>query len=273
MVIFPKAKINIGLRITEKRSDGYHNLETIFYPVCLCDAIEFVIPIEKSDHDIIEVTGNYTETDPENNLVIKAIKMLRTVSDFPFLKIHLHKAIPAGAGLGGGSSDASTILKALNRFFGMNLESSKLKELSLNLGSDCPFFIDCVPSYAEGRGELMKPVKSLPHGLYIVLLNPEIHISTKEAYSSCKPARPVTSLEDLYKQDISEWKNTIVNDFEEYVFRKHPLISFIKESLYETGASYSSMSGSGSTVFGIFQEAPVLPKSLNKYVIYSGLLY
>jgi 4-diphosphocytidyl-2-C-methyl-D-erythritol kinase len=270
MVIFPKAKINIGLRITEKRSDGFHNLQTIFYPVCLCDALEIVVPGESLQNDLLQVTGVLSENDPSNNLVIKAVRRMREFSRIPFLKMHLHKVIPVGAGLGGGSSDAACIIKLLNKAFNLEISDEKLREISLELGSDCPFFIVGNPSFAEGRGELLTPVKPLPEGLHIIMVNPGIFINTKEAYWNCKPAQPETNLIELYNLDISEWKGVIKNDFEEPVFRQYPLLADLKNDLYEMGAIFSSMSGSGSTVYGIFKTKPVIPDSLRKHVIYSG---
>jgi 4-diphosphocytidyl-2-C-methyl-D-erythritol kinase len=272
MVIFPKAKINIGLRITGKRSDGFHNLETIFYPVFLCDAIEFVVPEQPIKDDILMVTGVFADTNPANNLVMKAVRKIREVRNIPFLRMHLHKAIPVGAGLGGGSSDAATIIKSLNRHLCLEISNEKLKEISLQLGSDCPFFIESNPAFAEGRGEILTPVDPLPEGLHILLVNPGIHINTKEAYSYCTPKQPDTNLKELYFLDISEWKNLIINDFEEFIFKKHPQIAVIKKKLYEMGAVYSSMSGSGSTVYGIFDMKPKIPISLNDMVIYSDVL-
>jgi len=272
MVIFPKAKINIGLRITEERSDGFHNLQTIFYPVCLFDAIEFVIPTKPLENDILTVTGIMHEQDPSNNLVMKAITKIRALKQIPFLKIHLHKAIPLGAGLGGGSSDAGTIIRSLNRYFNLGINIDRLKEIALELGSDCPFFIDGIPSFAEGRGEILTPVKPISEGMYLLLVNPGINVSTKEAYSSCLPERPETDLKEIYNLNISEWKNLIKNDFEGPVFRKYPQIAELKTRMDEMGALYSSMSGSGSTVYGIFSGEPEIPQSLRSQVIYSGIL-
>ena len=272
MVIFPRSKINIGLRITRKRQDGYHDLQTIFYPVSLCDAIEFIVPKEKIPDDNLFVTGFHAGDQAHNNLVFKAIKKLRESSDFPFLKVHLHKAIPMGAGLGGGSSDASCILKALNRHFELGISVDMLKKISLELGSDCPFFIDNVPAYAEGRGEILKPVRSLQDGFHLMLVNPGIHVNTRDAYSHCKPAVPETSLVDLYNRNIEEWKDTILNDFEEPIFSLYPVIGELKKTIYNMGAIYSSMSGSGSTVYGIFNQIPSVPDNLKKKVIFSGKL-
>lgn len=272
MVIFPKAKINIGLRITEKRSDGFHNLETIFYPVCMCDAIEFVVLQQSLKNDTLKVTGLLADLNPASNLVMKAAIKIRETKKIPFLRFHLHKAIPVGSGLGGGSSDASTLLKALNRYFNLELNDERLKEMSMELGSDCPFFIDGNPSFARGRGEILTPVKPLPVGFHLLLVNPGVNINTREAYSNCTPKQPESNLKELYDLDISEWRELIINDFEESIFRKHPQVAEIKKSLYEMGAVYSSMSGSGSTVYGIFHSKPEVPKALRNQVIYSGFL-
>jgi 4-diphosphocytidyl-2-C-methyl-D-erythritol kinase len=272
MVIFPRAKINIGLRITEKRPDGFHNLQTIFYPVCLCDAIEFVVPERPLKKDFLTITGLMEEPDPENNLVTKAIQKIREISAIPFLKVHLHKAIPIGAGLGGGSSDGATMLRCLNKYFGLEIDINKLKDIALQLGSDCPFFIENSPSYAEGRGEMLSALNEIPGELYLVLVNPGIHVSTAEAYKSCVPAVPDTDLKDIYNMKISDWKNLMINDFEEPIFRKYPAIGELKKLLYDTGALYSSMSGSGSTVYGIFSHEPKIHDSLKTMVIYSGIL-
>jgi 4-diphosphocytidyl-2-C-methyl-D-erythritol kinase len=272
MVIFPKAKINIGLRITGKRADGFHNLETIFYPVCLCDAIEFAVPLHPQKNDKLEVTGVFSDPDPSSNLVIKAVRKIREISDIPFLNIHLHKAIPVGAGLGGGSSDAACILRSLNRHFNLEIASEKLKEISLELGSDCPFFIESNPSFARGRGEILQPVRTLPSGLYLIMANPGLHINTAEAYRAINPGQPETNLQELYDLDISMWKDLIVNDFEGPIFRKYHQIAELKTRFYEMGALYSSMSGSGSTVYGIFNKLPLIPESIRKCVIYSDIL-
>ena len=272
MVIFPKAKINIGLRITEKRDDGYHDLQTIFYPVPLCDALEFVVPDDHPESDLLVTTGLSVSCEINNNLIMKVLQRLRETKPVPFLSIHLHKAIPIGAGLGGGSSDAACFLKALNRYFTLELTDEELREISLTIGSDTPFFIDCVPSYAEGRGEKLSPVRPLEEGLYLLLANPGISISTREAYSGCIPYKSTSGPAEQYKKDITEWKGLLVNDFEKTVFRKHTEIGEIKDKLYTMGAIYSSMSGSGSTVYGIFRNLPVIPPELRRLVLYSGSL-
>jgi 4-diphosphocytidyl-2-C-methyl-D-erythritol kinase len=272
MVIFPKAKINIGLRVTDKRDDDFHNIETIFYPVCLCDALEFIVPEEPLKEDTLVVTGLLAGQASADNLVMKALRKIRESKALPFLRIHLHKAIPAGAGLGGGSSDASAFMNALNKYFKLGLTNETLKLQSALLGSDCPFFIDSVPSFATGRGEILTPVKPIQDGFHLILANPGIHINTREAYAGIKPHRPGSDLRELYGLDISKWKDLIINDFEEAVFKRYPQIEGIKKSLYDLGALYSSMTGSGSTVYGIFRKKPEIPDSIREFVIYSDIL-
>jgi 4-diphosphocytidyl-2-C-methyl-D-erythritol kinase len=272
MIVFPKAKINIGLRITGKRSDGYHNIETLFYPVNLSDALEFVVSQEPLQRDLIKLTGLNTGGDPENNLVIKTVVRLRKDYSIPFLKIHLHKSIPAGAGLGGGSSDAVSFLKSLNRCFRLNMKKEEIEGIALEIGSDCPFFIESLPSYATGRGEILQPVHPFLTGLYLVLTNPGVEISTRDAYQNCNPEYPAESLQRLIEHPIDEWSELITNEFESYAFVKHPITGKIKEALYKSGALFSLMSGSGSSVFGIFGSKPVLPDSLKKFVIWEGIM-
>jgi 4-diphosphocytidyl-2-C-methyl-D-erythritol kinase len=270
VITFPKAKINIGLRITGKRQDGFHNIETVFYPVGLSDALEFVEPEEHLIRDILTVTGFRTGAGTEDNIVIKALRKLREYHNIPLLKIHLHKGIPAGAGLGGGSSDASFFMKTLIRFFNISAGNEFLRNIALELGSDCPFFIDCRPSYAEGRGEILQPLGDFLSGYYILLVNPGISISTKEAYANCHPDKPETSLYQLVNLPVKKWRDRIVNDFEEYAFTQYPVVGSIRRILYDNGALFSSMSGSGSTVYGIYTSPPVIPDEIRDSVIYTG---
>jgi 4-diphosphocytidyl-2-C-methyl-D-erythritol kinase len=272
MLVFPKAKINLGLRITGKRNDGYHDIETIFYPVNLCDALEAVADTGGSGRDVLTVTGNQITVNDQDNLVIKAVNKLRETYNFPFLRIHLHKVIPAGAGLGGGSSDAASMLRNINRIFNLNLSDEYLKTVALQLGSDCPFFIDCQPSYATGRGEILEPMDNFLRGYHIVLLNPGINVSTKEAYANCIPDLPVNLLKNIISYPVAEWRNFLTNDFEKTVFSKYPFIGDLKSALYESGSLFSSMSGSGSTVYGIFGSLPYLPEKIGRYVIFRGVL-
>ena len=272
MVVFPNAKINIGLRITGNRQDGYHDIETVFYPVRLSDALEFVVSDQQAHKDILKVTGINTGSDPEDNLVIKTLNKLREINSFPFLKIHLHKVIPVGAGLGGGSSDAACLLKVINKRFDLNIDANKLNVLALELGSDCPFFIECVPSLASGRGEVLTPIDPVLNGYYLVLINPGIVINTREAYKNCRTGLPSTSLIQLINRQVIEWKDLIINDFEDFAFKKHPMIGDIKEKLYRSGAIFSLMTGSGSSVYGIFSERSKLPQKLKDLVIWEGNL-
>jgi 4-diphosphocytidyl-2-C-methyl-D-erythritol kinase len=272
MITFPKAKINFGLRITERRPDGYHDIETIFYPVNLADALEFVILKGKAAADELVVSGLKVASRSENNIVIKALHRLRQDFSIPYLKIHLHKAIPSGAGLGGGSSDAASAIIAINKYFGLEMNSMEMRSLALDLGSDCPFFIDPVPSFATGRGEIFQPANSFLNGFYIVILNPGVSISTKEAYLNCHPAKPEVPLEKLIRLPAHEWKKNIMNEFEEYAFKIYPFINDLKKALYRSGAIYSSLSGSGSSVFGIYEQKPKVPAKLKEYVIFEGVL-
>jgi 4-diphosphocytidyl-2-C-methyl-D-erythritol kinase len=271
MVVFPKSKINLGLRITGKRNDGYHNIETIFYPVNLCDALE-IVPNPDGKDDQLKVSGINSSALSGDNLVIRAIRKLRDLFPLPFFKIHLYKLIPAGAGLGGGSSDAAFTLKLLNRFGGLAMSPDDLREVALQIGSDCPFFIDSVPAYATGRGENLEPVEFIHGNHNIVLLNRGIAISTREAFRSCNPGIPGMKFTEIIKQPVNKWKDLLVNDFERSIFPRYPEIEALRDGLYGIGALYSSMSGSGSTVYGIFDRKAVLPESLGKYAIYQGEL-
>jgi 4-diphosphocytidyl-2-C-methyl-D-erythritol kinase len=270
MLVFPKAKINLGLRITGKRADGFHNIETLFYPVGLCDALEMVVNTGQTGKDILTVTGYKLPGSREKNIVLRAIDKLRESASFPGMKIHLHKNIPAGAGLGGGSSDAACTLRTIKRIFNLPLGNDELKVIAATLGSDCPFFIDDQPALASGRGEILTAADNILDNFYAVLLNPGISISTKEAYDDCLPAMHETSLASLIKKPFSEWKDLIINDFEKTIFARYPQLRMIKEALYDSGAVYSSMSGSGSTVYGIFTVKPEIKGDLKKFVIFEG---
>lgn len=256
MLLFPNCKINLGLHILNKREDGYHNLETVFYPVGLKDALE-VIPSENTSAAIEFSASGLTAGDADNNLCIKAYQILK--KDFPQLpsvKIHLHKAIPVGAGLGGGSADAAFMLKLLNDKFGLDISPDQLTKYSLQLGSDCPFFIINKPCYATGRGEILEDMPIDLSAYKIVLVNPGIHINTGWAFSQLTPGPSKISIKEIVQQPINSWKAELNNDFEEAVFAAHPEIMKIKEGLYLQGALYAAMSGSGSTVFGIFSSKP-----------------
>ena len=267
MLVFPNCKINIGLHILSKREDGYHNLETIFYPVPLRDALE-IIPAQNLTTTFscsgIEINGN-----PDDNLCLKAYHLLK--NDFPQLtaiQIHLHKAIPIGAGLGGGSADAAFTLRLLNEKFKLNLSTDQLINYSLQLGSDCPFFIKNTACFATSRGETMEAIELTLKGWYLLLINPGIHINTGWAFAELgkqkKQHRP-GNLRELVKQPVESWKEVFINDFESPVFNKYPEIQQIKQTLYTAGAAYASMSGSGCTVYGLFKKQPGLPTLPQQY--------
>lgn len=254
MISFPNAKINIGLNILSKRDDGYHNLQTIFYPVAIKDALE-IIDTNESENDIVFSSSGLTINGKEDdNLCIKAYHLLQ--KDFQQIlpvKIHLHKNIPMGAGMGGGSADAAFMLCLLNDKFSLNLSTEELIKYALQLGSDCPFFIVNQPCFATGRGEILEPIKLNISPYKICIVNPGIHVNTAIAFSGIEPGKNECNLIQLIHQPIKDWKETIINDFEVSVFAKHPEIASIKHELYKQGALYASMSGSGSTVYGIFK--------------------
>lgn len=255
MITYPNAKINLGLNIVEKRPDGYHNLETIFYPINLQDALE-VTKLEDKEGDYkLKVSGVPIEGEPENNLVVKAYILLK--KDFPNMppiNIHMFKHIPTGAGLGGGSADAAFMIKLLNEKFNLNLSIEKMEEYAAILGADCAFFIQNKPVFASGIGNIFEEINLSLKGYYIVLVKPDIFVSTKDAFAHITPMRPSQSLKDIVCMPIETWRATMKNDFEESVFQKFPEIAAIKDKLYDMGAIYASMSGSGSSVFGIFRE-------------------
>ena len=269
MITFPNAKINLGLNITEKRPDGYHNLETVFYPVPIEDALEIHVQnncqlpaangqVQKfSLHQAgLEITGNAAD-----NLVVKAYLMLDKVFDLPPVDIHLYNHIPSGAGLGGGSSDAAFMLKLLNKRFELGLTTEKLEEYAAALGADCAFFINNMPTYAEGIGNLFSPITLSLKDYQILLVKPYIFVSTREAFSLIKPHKPEYSLKETIALPVSEWKERLVNDFETSVFPQYPAIGEIKDKLYQKGAIYAAMSGSGSSVFGLFTPGTPLPEA------------
>ena len=252
MIVFPNAKINIGLHVVSKRPDGYHNLETLFYPVKLCDALEMA----ETGKTGITFSGLPVDGMPANNLVIKAYEFLRNDFDLPPVQFHLHKMIPTGAGLGGGSSDAAFTLKMLNSYFNLELTFEQLKGYAVKLGADCTFFLENKPAYATGIGDQLHFVDLDLSAYRILLLKPALSVSTIQAYRNIVPACPGFSLLGLPDLPVEEWSNHVVNDFEKSLFPQFPEIAHWKATLYEWGAVYASMSGSGSAVFGIFNNLP-----------------
>lgn len=260
MITFPNAKINLGLNITEKRPDGYHNLETIFYPIPLEDALEITIQNDPQQKSALHQSGMEIAGDLATNLVVKAYNLLAERHALPPIDIYLYKKIPSGAGLGGGSSDAAFMLKLLNEKFALNLSTETLEEYAATLGADCAFFVRNAPTFAEGIGNIFSPISLSLQGYQLVLIKPDVFVSTREAFAHIRPQKPKHSLKEIITYPIGEWKEYLVNDFEESVFPQHPVIGKIKEDLYHAGALYAAMSGSGSSVFGIFQPEAQLPE-------------
>lgn len=254
MVSFPNAKINLGLNIIRKRADGFHDLETVFYPVALRDALE-ILPGTKEANTNFFSSGLPIAGVPGDNLCLKAYHLLKKdFPDLPAIDLHLHKAIPMGAGLGGGSADAAFALCMLNQLFSLDLSQAALKTYALALGSDCPFFIENTPCFATGRGENLTPLEIDLTAYRIVLVNPGIHVSTASAFAGIQPVEPTQSIKEIIQQPVNEWKDLLVNDFENTVFSQFPAIGGIKENMYREGALYASMTGSGSTVYGLFDK-------------------
>lgn len=274
MICFPNAKINLGLRIIEKRPDGYHNLETVFYPIGLKDALECVPNTHGSDYTLsVSGLGDLNETvDLEKNLVTKAFRLIQSKHLLQSADFYLHKVIPTGAGLGGGSSDAAFTLKLLNETNGIGLSETELENISAHLGADCAFFIKNKPIFASGIGTVFENIALSLEGYYLVLVKPDIHVSTAEAYSLVHPDRPKIALKEALADSIDTWKNTVVNDFETSVFERYPQIRSIKEQMYLNGAFYASMSGSGSSVFGLFRKPVDLRQSFKDCFYWSETL-
>ncbi len=263
MIAYPCCKINLGLNIVNKRKDGYHNIETIFYPVPLHDVIE----INKMHEDFpsmlncdIKVTGTYLNNcEDKDNLVVKAYNLLAKRFYLPRIHAHLYKQIPSQAGLGGGSADAAYMIKMLNEHFHLKINNDEMQQLATKLGADCAFFINAKAAFATGIGNELTPIKTEINalkGCYLTLIKPDIAISTAEAYSNIKPQQPKKCCKDIISQPISTWKEELKNDFEEPLFTKYTELKDIKKRLYEEGALYAQMSGSGSTIFGIFDKKP-----------------
>ena len=262
MITFPCAKINLGLNIVSKRPDGYHNLETVFYPIPLTDALEIKYMDEKFPSESpcdLKITGNDIDCNEEDNLVIKAYQLLAADFQLPRVHAHLVKRIPTQAGLGGGSSDAAYMIRLLDERFRLNIGIPEMERYAAKLGADCAFFITADPSYAEGIGDVLMPVDVPGAGLggyYLAVVKPSVAVSTRVAYAAIVPKTPAKCCRDIVRQPIETWKDELVNDFEAPIFAMHPELAAIKQSLYDAGAVYAAMSGSGSALFGIFREQP-----------------
>jgi len=268
MICFPNAKINLGLNVVNKRPDGYHNIETIFYPIPVKDALEVVHASTTS----FTQTGIHIDGPEEKNLVLKALTILKENYSIPPLEIHLLKAIPFGAGLGGGSSDAAFMIKLLNDFCQLKISLDEMENISSRIGADCPFFIRNKPVFASGIGNVFTPVELSLKGYYLCLVKPDIAVSTPEAYSLVTPAIPQTTFQEIVQRPVHEWKSCMFNDFEESVFPQYPVIKEIKDRLYKGGALYASMSGSGSSVFGLYENSTCLKDMFPGCYVWEGKL-
>lgn len=252
MILYPNAKINIGLNITAKRTDGYHNIETVFYPIQLSDILEIVV----SDRFEYTQSGLVIDCDIESNLVVKAYRLMQQHYNIAPIKMHLHKIVPFGAGLGGGSSDAAFVISGINELFNLNLSETQMTALAAQLGSDCPFFILNRPVYAKAKGDEFSNCSLNISDKYLVLVKPNVHVTTAAAYAGVKPKKPAYNLKESITEDIKKWNDLIKNDFEKSVFNTAEIIAQVKNELYAIGAAYASMSGSGSSVYGLFDQLP-----------------
>ncbi|MDE5773420.1 MAG: 4-(cytidine 5'-diphospho)-2-C-methyl-D-erythritol kinase [Muribaculaceae bacterium] len=276
MIQFVNAKLNLGLNIVRKREDGYHLLETIFYPVGLyngtpenpdpfCDILEVIPAGDNVGENRYFWSGRKIDCPLEKNLVYRAAELI-TEETGRYFDLYLEKYLPDGAGLGGGSADASFTLKALNEISGRTIPDARLKEMALSLGADCPFFIDNIPAYGEGIGEILTPVEQRLKGMWCVIVKPDVYVSTREAFAGITPHPSATSLRDVYSRPVSVWREFMHNDFEESIFPQHPELAVIKQQLYGHGAIYAQMSGSGSSIFGLFDDVRMAKKCREAFV-------
>lgn len=264
MICFPNAKINIGLNVLNRRDDGYHNLETIFYPVNIKDALE----VQESSEMMFETSGIEIPGYANENLCLRAYDFLSEDFDLPPVHIHLHKNIPIGAGLGGGSSDAAFFIKLINEKFGLAMDAWQMQSYCRRLGADCSFFIENKPLFAKGKGDEFEDVEVDLSRYHVALVMPPVHVSTGEAYRGVKPAKPVNSLKDLIKLPVTDWNCNINNDFEPHILRAHPQIRLVKMTMLEEGALFTLMSGSGASVYGIFENKPDLSMFEESYRVF-----
>jgi 4-diphosphocytidyl-2-C-methyl-D-erythritol kinase len=279
LLSFPNCKINLGLNVVAKRDDGFHNIETIFYPVKLTDALE-IIPRKDLLNDIyeytdgisIQITGNAIEGDIKDNLCYKAFQLLRKDFLLPDIALHLHKVIPSGAGLGGGSADGAFTLKLLNDIFDLKRSEEELENYALKLGSDCAFFIRNESCFATGRGELMEELFLPLMRIHITIVKPDIHISTADAYKMVTPMQPENSLKKLLRIPFEEWNHYVTNDFEDGIFALHPELKTIKQKLYDAGAFFALMSGSGSSLYALSYKKLEIENAFAKCFVWQGVL-
>ncbi len=272
MILFSPAKINLGLQVRKKRKDGFHDITTLMVPVPFYDIIEIVAAPERDIPYSMTSSGIPVPSQVSDNLCYKAWKIYNETSHKVTVNLHLHKQIPPGAGLGGGSSNAATVLKAINNLSGFLKNTNELEQMASSLGSDCALFIENKAKLARGRGDQLENFETDITGHHLVLLNPGIHISTQWAYSQIRPNENRPDLDELIQGPVSTWKDQVCNDFEEIVFTIHPEVSHLKDLLYRSGALYASMSGSGSSVYGIFDHKPSLPQAINGSLLWQGTI-
>lgn len=268
MILFPHSKINLGLSVIQKRHDGFHNIETMMIPIGLADILEVIVaPNGKFGFTTsgLKIGGSRDE-----NLVVKAWYLLEEKFSLPAVRIHLHKVIPMGAGLGGGSADAAFLIKSLNTLFKLELNTKQLMEIALELGSDCPFFIENKMALAKGRGELFEDFELNLSSLIVVIVKPDLHINTAHAYSQITPTSKKSSLSEVLNLPMNRWREVLFNDFEKPVFLQYPSIQLIKEEMYKMGAEYTAMSGSGSAVFGLFKKIPDMNSKFSDCFVWIG---
>jgi 4-diphosphocytidyl-2-C-methyl-D-erythritol kinase len=271
MIVFPNCKINLGLFVTEKRSDGFHNIESIFLPIEWSDVLE--MNFADGREFSLESTGRTIDSPMEENIIYKAFQLMKAKYDIPNLAVHLLKQLPTGAGLGGGSSDGAFAIRAINEICQLNLEIGEMESLAAQLGSDCPFFIQNKACLVKGRGEILQPMDIDLSGYHVGLIHPGIHVSTPQAYSKIKPQPATFDLNEIMSVPVEDWKDVLRNDFETPVFNMFSIISDIKEEMYNEGAVYASMSGSGSAVYGLFEDEPDLNAIKSAFHITSAPSY
>jgi len=275
LLTFPNAKLNLGLYVTARRPDGYHEVETVFLPLPWTDVLE-VLPAPKGQAaSNLTLTGRPIPGEVATNLCLKAYELLKTdFPDLPAAQMQLHKLVPIGAGLGGGSADAAFALRTLGEVFGLNLTTEQLENYARRLGADCAFFIENTPRLARGKGDVFEPIALSLSGTACVVVYPGLHISTAQAFAGIVPRAPAYPLREALAQPMSTWRATVSNDFEKSLAPTHPVLADIKRQLYAAGATYASLSGSGSAVYGLFEgvgEAPVLAWPA-EYLVWRGVL-
>jgi len=269
MICFPNAKINLGLQVIEKRADNFHNIASVIVPVAWFDVLEF----QKSDTYSLTVYGLNDKWEVEENLVTKAWHLLKNRFDIPPLEIHLYKSIPIGSGLGGGSSDAAFLIKKVNEEFKLEMSTAEMKIIASKLGSDCPFFIENKTILATGKGDVFEPIELYLDNYFLLLVKPELSVSTADAYQHIHPKKPLTKMLNIIQQPIHFWKDKLENDFEKIVFEPYPELALIKDQLYQNGAIYASMSGSGSAIYGIFEKEFIPTQFFKKFETRGGFLF